>query len=136
MSARPFEKSEFASLTNTPVGGVTQLNAHFVTHTYDRHSHDTFCLGVTRTGVQAFRCHGVEQASLRGNIMALNPDEPHDGHAGTPEGYSYRMLYVAPAVIRDWMSEAAGRNVPLQYFRHPVISDGHVAAQLERAITA
>ena len=28
--------------------------------------------------------------------MAFNPDDPHDGHAATGQGFSYRMIHVGP----------------------------------------
>jgi len=60
------------------------MQAHFVRHAYDPHSHDDYLFGVTEQGVQAFRCRGGAWASSAGMIMAFNPDEPHDGHAGGP----------------------------------------------------
>lgn len=32
--------------------------------------------------------------------MVLHPDEPHDGQAGTGEGFRYRMVYVEPALFQ------------------------------------
>jgi hypothetical protein len=34
-----------------------------------------------------------------GRVIVIHPDEAHDGHAGAPGGFVYRMLYVDPALI-------------------------------------
>jgi hypothetical protein len=33
--------------------------------------------------------------------MVLHPDEPHDGQAGTHDGFHYRMIYVDPALFQQ-----------------------------------
>jgi AraC-like DNA-binding protein len=35
----------------------------------------------------------------------LHPDETHDGAAGTDDGFGYRILYVAPALVRDALDD-------------------------------
>jgi AraC-like DNA-binding protein len=46
----------------------------------------------------------------------LHPDEIHDGAAGTSEGFGYRILYIAPELIRDAL---AGRALP--FVADPVV---------------
>jgi len=118
--------------------GIELLRAHFGGHAYERHSHEGYALGVTESGVQAFTCRGALQISTAGRAIALNPDEPHDGHAGPPEGFTYRMLYV-PAEIMRRVLEAArdGRPAALPFARHPVIDDcrlGEAIGALHRAL--
>jgi len=46
---------------------------------------------------------------LPGQLHILHPDETHDGAAGTDDGFGYRILYVAPELVRDAL---AGRALP------------------------
>ena len=55
---------------------------------------------LTEVGVQAFDYRGVAEVSTPGQVVVLHPDETHDGRAGTPDGFGYRIVYVAPARIR------------------------------------
>jgi AraC-like DNA-binding protein len=55
---------------------------------------------------------------LPGQLHVLHPDETHDGRAGTDEGFSYRIIYVAPALIQDALH---GRGLP--FVRDPVPSN-------------
>jgi hypothetical protein len=86
-------------LTDSPMPGLERLEARFQGHAYDPHRHETYAIGLTLDGAQGFRYRGQPQVSRAGQIMVLHPDEQHDGHAAIPDGFSYRMIYVDPALI-------------------------------------
>lgn len=95
----------------TGADGIERMEAFFRAHAYDPHRHDTYAFGLTLSGVQSFDYRGVRRDSLRGHAIVLHPDEVHDGRAGIPEGFSYRMLYVEPRLIREAIGER-GRALP------------------------
>lgn len=111
---------------------VEAMHAHFRTHVYHRHSHETYSFGVTETGVQAFTCRGGSYASTAGMVMAFNPDEPHDGHAGTGTGFTYRMIHIGPSLVTDLLTELACRPAALPLFRSPVLAEPGAALALRR----
>lgn len=113
--------------TAPPTSGLERIEARFSGHGFDPHRHDTYAIGFTLRGVQAFRYRGAAQASTAGDVFVLHPDELHDGHAGTDSGFRYRILYVAPRLIQD----ALGTTRPLPFVRDAV-SDN---ARLMRAIS-
>lgn len=86
-------------LLDEPRAGLQRLAARFGGHAYDSHRHETYAIGLTLSGVQAFRYRGIDRASSEGQAMVIHPDEHHDGHAGVPDGFAYRMIYVDPALI-------------------------------------
>jgi len=112
--------------------GVEVLGAHFVQHVYHRHSHDSYSFGYTEDGAQAFRCRGGAHLSTTGLAMAFNPDDPHDGHTGTPSGFTYRMVHVDPGQVRAALAEA-GYKSALPLFTDPVISDPELVNRIRRA---
>lgn len=118
--------------------GIELLRAHFVGHAYDRHSHDAYAIGVTEAGVQAFNCRGAHHVSTKHMVIALNPDEAHDGHAGAAGGFTYRMLYFKPEAVRRVMEDYGdGRPAAPPYARAPLIADpglAHLIAALQRAL--
>ena len=79
-----------------PSGGVELFRAWFAGKAYDTHRHDTYAVGLTDSGVQMFDYRGAGRASTAGQVVVLHPDEPHDGRAGTREGFGYRIVYVVP----------------------------------------
>ena len=126
--ARQSSTTDWATYAAAGAFGVELLHAHFERHVYERHSHEGYAIGVTETGVQAFHCRGALHASAAGMIMAFNPDEPHDGRAGVPEGFTYRMLYLPPETVRGVLVDARdGRPSGLPFARAPIIRDAVLA---------
>ena len=76
---------------------------------FEPHRHDTYAIGITSVGVQTFRYRGTRRVCLPGQLHILHPDETHDGAAGTDEGFGYRILYIAPDLVRDALG---GRALP------------------------
>jgi AraC-like DNA-binding protein len=113
-------------------GAVELLHAHYVRHVYERHCHDGYAIGVTESGVQRFTCRGGAHASSTGTVMAFNPDDPHDGRAADDDGFTYRMLYIPPELVRGVLADAAERPAGLPLFARPLLQDA-VLAQLVSA---
>jgi AraC-like DNA-binding protein len=105
---------------------VEAMHAHFTSHVYHRHSHESYSFGVTEAGAQAFTCRHGRHVSGAGMVMAFNPDDPHDGHAQGGGGFTYRMVHVWPEFFTSLIGTAA--SYPL--FRDPVIEDPAVARSL------
>jgi hypothetical protein len=57
--------------------------------------------------VQRFWYRGTRRTCLPGQLHVLHPDEIHDGGAGTDEGFGYRILYIAPELIREALDGGA-----------------------------
>jgi AraC-like DNA-binding protein len=72
--------------------GVELFAAHFSGEAYRKHRHDTYAVGVTVSGVQAFTYRGTQHCSTSRQVVVLHPDEPHDGRAGSPDGFAYDAL--------------------------------------------
>jgi AraC-like DNA-binding protein len=119
----------------TAVRGVELLRAHFVEHSFERHSHETYSIGVTFAGNQTFRCRGTSNTSHLGDVITFNPDEAHDGHGEDESGFAYAMLYVDPAVINEWVAETC-RQTRTVYFPQALIRDRQAAGALAEAVEA
>ncbi len=113
--------------------GVQLLQAWFAGHGFDRHRHDTYAIGLTDVGVQAFDYRGVTEVSTPGKVVVLHPDETHDGRAGTPAGFGYRIVYVPPARIHEAARAILGRPCALPFAREPVTVSQTLAATIEAA---
>src|SRR5205807_1510260 len=89
--------------------GIERAEVYLSTSAFSPHRHDTYAIGVTTAGVQTFGYRGSRCVCLPGQLHVLHPDEAHDGAAGTEDGFSYRILYIAPELIRGAL---AGRALP------------------------
>lgn len=126
---------DWASFQPVPLAGSTLMRAHFCRHAFERHSHETYSIGLTHTGVQRFRCGGSLQTSLPGDLILFNPDEAHDGQRGAPEGFGYSILYVPRATIEDCVEPESDARVPL-YFRSAVVRDPLLAHRFNAVLGA
>jgi len=97
--------------------GLCRMEVFLRSYQYSLHRHDSYAIGVTVSGVQCFSYRGAAHRAVRGQIHVLFPDEPHDGAAGTDEGFSYRIVHIDPALLQDVLN---GR--PLPFVKTPVLN--------------
>ena len=112
-------------------GPVEAMHAHFRSHVYHRHSHESYSFGVTDDGVQAFTCRGDHHVSTAGMVMLFNPDDPHDGHPATGPGSTYLIIHIASDLVAELLH---GAGQPL--FPTPVVDDPELARRLRQLHTA
>ena len=121
---------DWARYWRSPVQPLEAMHAHFERHVYHRHSHDTYSFGVTEDGAQAFKCRGALRTSAAGMVMALNPDDPHDGHAADRLGFTYRMVHIGPELVEGVLADMTGRPAARPLFPEPVVQDPVLASRL------
>jgi AraC-like DNA-binding protein len=114
-------------------GGIQLLSAWFAGAAFARHRHDTYAIGLTDSGIQSFGYRGTVHRSTPGDVVVLHPDEPHDGYAGTEDGFGYRIVYVEPARISEAVRAIAGRPRPLPFVRGPVLRNARLAGTIRAA---
>ena len=106
----------------TGAPGLERAEVHLSACAFEPHRHDTYALGITTAGVQTFRYRGARRICLPGELHVLHPDELHDGAPATQDGFGYRILYVAPAAVREALGDA-----PLPFVSDPVHTDPRAA---------
>ncbi len=110
--------------------GLERVEARFHGRAYAPHRHDTYAIGFTVAGVQCFDYRGAARHSTPGRVFVLHPDELHDGRAGGEAGFSYRILYLAPALVREALGDCA-----LPFVREPVSDDRRLGAAAHAALS-
>lgn len=101
------EPQDRLSLARDAASGIEAIRARFMGHAYDLHRHDDWLVGVTDHGAQNFYCRGARRVSTTGRVILIEPEEAHDGQAGSAEGFSYRMLYLPRAWLKQVLREEA-----------------------------
>ncbi|WP_266160865.1 AraC family ligand binding domain-containing protein, partial [Dyella silvatica] len=134
-SSQKTSGSDWATFRHGPHRGITLMQAHFKEHSFERHSHSTYSIGVTHSGVQSFRCRGVRHSSVAGHVMLFNPDEPHDGSRGSEEGFGYAIIYVEPEFL-DTLSDRSAGVVVSRFFSRTLVKDALAAPLLLSAVEA
>jgi AraC-like DNA-binding protein len=127
--------SDWARYVPHALEGVQLLQAHFLSHKFERHSHAEFSIGVTHSGVQSFCARGSVHHSQPSNIVAFNPEVAHDGMAGHESGFGYQMAYVAQDMVAAWCKDYFADGA-LRYVNAPLLQDAACAKQLQSAFAA
>ncbi len=112
------------------LNGLELHHANYITHTFSRHMHDYYVIGVIEDGTQAFSYRGTRHITPSGGVFVIHPGEVHTGEAVGEHGYTYRTLYPDVALFQRAASEIAGYEYSLPFFPTPVIQD----AQLTRYV--
>lgn len=90
-------KGQF-KITRCGINGVDAVSAD-TSHTFGRHTHDQFGIGVILRGAQkSMSGRGIVEAEA-GDVITVNPGEVHDGSPLGENGRSWRMLYFDPVAL-------------------------------------
>jgi AraC-like DNA-binding protein len=111
--------------------GIERVEVFFAGGGFAPHRHDTYAVGVTLQGVQAFRYRGGAECSVPGQVFVLHPDELHDGRAATEAGLRYSILYIEPRLIGAALGD---RQRALPFVRDVVSNDRRLAAAIRSAL--
>ncbi|GAA4230624.1 AraC family transcriptional regulator [Actinomadura meridiana] len=114
------------------VPDVDLLRARFVTHRFTRHTHEGYVFGVIDAGVEEFEHAGGVHRAGPGSVVLVNPDVVHGGHAGTPEGWAYQVIY-PPVDVVTGVAADLGARPGTPAFPDPVVTDP-AAARLLHAL--
>jgi AraC-like DNA-binding protein len=91
---------EFARLwAPERTAGVELFSARFVRHSFSKHAHDTYTVGINDGGGGAFWWAGAEQQAVPGCLNLINPGEVHTGRVAAPRGWRLRDLYIEIAEV-------------------------------------
>lgn len=105
-------------------------------HSFARHTHDQFGLGVIHFGGHRSHSGRGQVEAGAGDTITVNPGEVHDGAPMGDEGRAWRILYFEPEVVhaaaRDVFGEPGGRFE----FARPVIGDRRVGSLFSELFAA
>ena len=115
----------------TPAGlpGVTLFRAEHFQQRFARHTHDEYAIGVITSGVLGFNYRGAHHLAGSGEINLVVPGEVHTGQPERGDHWSYRMFYLAPALVAD-VAQQSGRGRGEPFFPKGVLRDESLAASV------
>ena len=115
--------------------GVDLLRARYIRKTFVRHTHESFVIAAIADGVEVFHHRGADQYAGAGALALVNPDTPHTGRAGVPEGWRYGAVYPSPEVVAEIAAETTViRGTP--GFVRPVVDDPYAVGLVHQVLRA
>jgi len=106
------------------------LHATHTAHSFTRHLHDGFEIGVIERGLEKLCYRGATYLAGAGSVVVMNPGEAHSAGPANEAGWSQRVFYPTAYDVQDAASDGAGRRLAVPYFSCPVIHDKQVAGIL------
>jgi AraC-like DNA-binding protein len=126
-------RCEYIRLWRPPgVESIELYSAHLVSHTYGKHFHEAYTIGVNDAGVGSFWCRGANHVATPKSLNLLAPGEVHTGAAAGDEGWTYRNLYLAASVIEGIARQLDWQPGGLLRFRQAIAPDDHVWLAVDR----
>ncbi|MCR6500715.1 AraC family transcriptional regulator [Shinella sp. CPCC 101442] len=118
----------------TDIDGVEAVVADS-SHTFARHSHDTYGIGMIERGAQTSASGRGRVMAEAGNTITVNPGEVHDGVPIGDTPRAWRMLYLRPEIVAA-AADDIFEGPPREEFHAPVLEDRRVAALASAALAA
>lgn len=123
----PREKTKFWQVDQLEV-----LTATYFTHSFARHIHEGYAIGVIERGAESFYYRGKIHVAQAGQVVVVQPGEIHTGSAVTENGWSYRMMYPAAALLDQIAAEITLTDQITPFFPEATITDAQTAAAIRR----
>ena len=111
-----------------PELGGELLKGRFADFSYDVHTHDTACFALLTRGAIRIRMRGQDIVARKGDLYAIEADEPHAGFPIDEAGWTLRTLYVDSGHLRSKVGDEQRRGSLAM--RGPILRDAKLASML------
>ncbi len=109
------------------IGGIDLVRFRDYAHSFPRHSHDFFTIGVFSTGNGRIGHRGTSWSADDGSILAVSPEEVHTAEPRRDRGWTYTAMYPTPDfVARAFSDEERGST----FFPEPIFHDDDLAKRI------
>ncbi|WP_320176220.1 AraC family transcriptional regulator [Maridesulfovibrio sp.] len=108
--------------------GLECLDATYYSHRFSPHAHEEYVIGVIQSGAQRVRLRGGHEIFPENTTCVINPEELHTGHAATGAGWSYKVIYPHPSVLKTISEQIHEHSTGTPYFNQNVYQDKTVSS--------
>jgi len=113
---------------SAPELGGELLRGQFSNFSYDVHTHDTACFALLTRGGIRIRMRGRSITARKGDLYAIEADQPHAGVPLDASGWRLRTLYVDTRHLRSLVGDR--RRQGSIDINEPIIRDRELTAML------
>lgn len=123
------------SRASLSIGALDVLCATQMHHHFTPHMHEYFAIGVIDDGASRVRYRGCNSSARAGAIVTISAGEMHTGGPAADCGWSYRMIYPQPGLLRLALEDTITEDEPL-LFRSAFIDDRDVRDAFDQMYTS
>jgi AraC-like DNA-binding protein len=114
------------------LGGLELLQGAVSEFAFHPHAHEEFFIALTEDGLVTPTYRGDTHVIGPGDLIVLNPEEPHAGGPPARTVWTYRALYPHPDLMRRAGAELPAGRSTMPEFSGDVVRDREIAAGLHR----
>jgi AraC-like DNA-binding protein len=107
------------------------IYAHYLNHTFPRHLHEEYIIGIIVQGVEEINHRGTVYLAPLGSLLLINPGEPHSNYSINARGFTYRTFYPSMRLLRQINFDITGKEKS-PVFSVPVIQQSDMFDSLLR----
>ncbi len=108
--ARSTDRVRFCRPERLP--GLELVEVSYQRRSFPVHSHEEYVIGVVTRGRERLSVRGAGVVAGPGDLILVEPEEPHSNEALDAEGLEYRVFYVPRAMVAEAFGEVRfGENV-------------------------
>jgi AraC-like DNA-binding protein len=111
--------------------GIELMSAYWIRHSFAKHFHDAYTVGINDQGWGTFDCRGKRHQAVPGTVNLIAPGETHTGRAAAADGWLYRDFYIDPECMTGFARQV-GINGDLE-FKSAAVEDTDLARSFRRA---
>src|SRR5688572_10483636 len=122
--AASMETGDFARFASCPgLEGLEAMSAKWITHSFSKHMHECYTVGLNYDGRGAFDCRGELRDAAPGTCNLIAPGELHTGRATSVRGWIYRNLYIETPLMRTLLGAVEWHGTLDPGFTTPLTRD-------------
>lgn len=125
------DKRNFA--TKIPGSEETIFTLLSGSHTFEKHTHDTYSVGIMLSGYSHFMRENKKEMLHGGKVFLANPEEVHNCECGKDcEHWVYANIYPSASMMEKLYAELGGEQHKAPIFPKACIEDPILASGLQR----
>jgi AraC-like DNA-binding protein len=83
------------------VPGIELLQATFTTHSFPKHFHESYGIGLSDRGSGIIHSQGAKHVAASRQLIFFHPGQVHSGYANEQAAWTYRMIYLDLALVTE-----------------------------------
>ena len=114
-------QTESTRLWESSLPGIELFKAQLFHHRFSKHFHNVYTIGLNETGQGCCQHGGKNRVLMPGSFNLINPGDMHTGQVASPEGWTFRNLYISLSVIQQTLTQLEWAGARIPYFHLPVV---------------
>jgi AraC-like DNA-binding protein len=103
------------------LGGLELVAVSYRSRVFPRHVHDEYVIGTMTEGAERLSIRGGEHVAAKGDLILIEPGEPHSNRSAGSGRFGYVVMYVpVPLMAQAVRDLGEGEGAPLPSFGKPV----------------